>query len=191
MNFNNQRVLPAIKRMKDFEKVMDSSVEYIVMLDLHIAQLGAVMSHIRKAEKKVILHADMIQGLRNDKYSTEFLCQQIRPAGLISTRGDVLRTAKKNKVMAIQRLFLLDTIALETSYKLVEQVEPDFIEILPGVIPQYIKKIRQDTNTDVITGGLIETEEDVNRAFEAGAKAITTTHEDLWIFNRGEEEQGS
>ncbi|KMJ55956.1 glycerol-3-phosphate responsive antiterminator GlpP [Bacillus sp. LL01] len=183
MDFNGQKVLPAIKRMKDFEKVLSNNDEYMVMLDLHIAQLGAVMSHVRKAGKKVILHADMIQGLRNDKYSTEFLCQQIKPAGLISTRGDVLRTAKKNNVMAIQRLFLLDTIALETSYKLVEQIEPDFIEVLPGVIPQYIEKVRKDTKTEVITGGLIETKEDVLRAFEAGARAITTSREDLWKFN--------
>ena len=41
-------------------------------------------------------------------------------------------------ITAIQRVFLLDTHALEKSYQLVAKTQPDYIEVLPGVIPHII-----------------------------------------------------
>lgn len=181
--FDGQRILPAIKKMKDFEKVLESDYTYIVMLDLHISQLVGVAKYAKAHNKKLLLHADMIQGLKSDKYAAEFLCQNLRPAGLISTRGEVLKTAKKNGLIAVQRLFLLDTIALETSYKLAEKVEPDLIEVLPGVVPELISKVQKATGISVIAGGLIENEQDMNRAIDAGAHAITTSRQALWDTN--------
>ncbi|MDQ0208355.1 glycerol-3-phosphate responsive antiterminator [Alkalicoccobacillus murimartini] len=178
--FEGQKILPAIKKMKDFEKVLESDYTYIVMLDLHISQLVGVAKYAKEHNKKLLLHADMIQGLKSDKYAAEFLCQNLRPAGLISTRAEVLKTAKKNGLIAVQRLFLLDTIALETSYKLAEKVEPDLIEVLPGVVPELISKVQKATGISVIAGGLIENEQDIKNALDAGAHAITTSRKPLW-----------
>ncbi|MDQ0232475.1 glycerol-3-phosphate responsive antiterminator [Metabacillus malikii] len=183
MTFNGQGILPAIKTMKDFENILKSDIEYIVMLEVHIAQLESIMKYAKSYHKKVILHADLIQGLKNDEYSTEFLCQKIRPAGLISTRGIVVKTAKKNSILAIQRLFLLDTLALETSYKLAEKVQPDYIEVLPGCVPHLIKKVHSETKIPVIAGGLITNKDEVNEVFAAGAKAVTTSRKELWTLS--------
>lgn len=180
MGFNGQKVLPAIKSMKDFEKVLTSNMEYIVMLEVHIAQLESIMRYARSHCKKILLHADLIQGLKNDEYSSEFLCQKIKPDGLISTRGNVLKTAKKNGILSIQRLFLLDTIAIDTSYKLAEKVKPDFIEVLPGCVPHLIEKVDKETGIPVIAGGLITKQEEIESVFVAGAKAVTTSRNELW-----------
>jgi glycerol uptake operon antiterminator len=183
MGFKGQKVLPAIKSMKDFEKILTSNMEFIVMLEVHIAQLENIMRYARSHSKKVLLHADLIQGLKNDEYSSEFLCQKIKPDGLISTRGSVLKTAKKNGILSIQRLFLLDTIAIDTSYRLAEKVHPDFIEVLPGCVPHLIEKVNHDTGIPVIAGGLITKQEEVDQVFAAGAKAVTTSRKDLWALS--------
>ncbi|RBW69540.1 glycerol-3-phosphate responsive antiterminator [Bacillus taeanensis] len=181
MNFNGQKVLPAVKKMKDFEKILAADYQYIVLLDIHIGQLHSLMQHAKIHNKKIFLHADLIQGLKNDEYAAEFLCQTFKPFGLISTRGSVLRIAKKKGIVAIQRLFLLDTIALETSYKLVEKVRPDFIEVLPGVVPHLIKEVNEATDIPIIAGGLIRTKEEVEQVLQAGAVAVTTSRNNLWI----------
>ena len=180
MDFNGQKILPAIKSMKDFDRILKSDSQYVVMLEVHIAQLESIMRYAKSHCKKVILHADLIQGLKNDEYSSEFLCQKIKPDGLISTRGTVLKTAKKNGILSIQRLFLLDTIAIETSYKLAEKVHPDFIEVLPGCVPHLIEKVHVETGIPVIAGGLIITEDEVERVLASGARAVTTSRKDLW-----------
>lgn len=180
MPFGGQTILPSIKKMKDFEKVLHSSLEHIVLLDIHLGQLDSIVRLGKKHNKKICLHADMIQGLKSDSHAAEFLCQIIKPYAIISTRSDILATAKKNRILAIQRIFLLDTQALETSYKLTSRIQPDLIEVLPGIVPDYIQKVHTSTKVPVIAGGLIQTKDEVSSALDAGAIAVTSSDRSLW-----------
>src|SRR5690606_41129952 len=85
MNQLNQAVLPAARKMKDVEAVLESSHHYMVLLGGHIGQLKAIVDLIKGHNKQVFLHADLIDGLKNDEHAADFLCQSIRPAGIIST----------------------------------------------------------------------------------------------------------
>ncbi|MBA4603859.1 glycerol-3-phosphate responsive antiterminator [Thermoactinomyces mirandus] len=174
-HFNNQRILPAASNIKEFERLMETNYEYIILLDCHIVQLFSLMKLAKRHRKKVLLHVDLIQGLRSDEHGAEYLCQNIKPAGLISTRTSVVSTAKKRSLIAIQRIFLLDTHALNTSYRLFHSFEPDYIEVLPGVIPHIIKEVSEKTRIPILAGGLIRTTKEAKEALEAGAVAVTTS----------------
>ncbi|MBJ6362538.1 glycerol-3-phosphate responsive antiterminator [Paenibacillus sp. GCM10012307] len=187
MNFNNQRILPAARKVKDLEKLMKLSYEYIVILDSHISQIRPIVDLAKSHGKKPLLHADLIEGLKNDEYAAEYLCQVVRPAGLLSTRAGVISKTKQNGLLAIQRLFLIDTNALEKSYAMFERTKPDFIEVLPGIIPHIISEVSERTKIPIFAGGLIRTVTDVEQAIHAGASAVTTSNYDLWKhFDPGE-----
>ncbi|PZD96301.1 glycerol-3-phosphate responsive antiterminator GlpP [Paenibacillus sambharensis] len=180
MPFDGQPVLPAVRKVKDFEKLMKLPHTYIILLDCHISQLSQLVGMAKANSKKVLLHADLIEGLKNDEYAAEYLCQVIKPEGIISTRSGVITKTKQNGLLAIQRLFLLDTNALEKSYVLLERTRPDFIEVLPGVIPHIIAEVLQRTGIPIIAGGLIRSAEDVTQALRAGASAVTSSNLGLW-----------
>ena len=59
-------------------------------------------------------------------------------------------------------------------------MRPDFIEILPGVMPKIIARICRETQIPVIAGGLISDKEDILAALSAGARAISTTNPAVW-----------
>ncbi|MFB5663149.1 glycerol-3-phosphate responsive antiterminator [Alteribacillus sp. HJP-4] len=180
MVFNEGNVLPAARTEKEFESLLRGHHEFIVLLNSHIAQLKSMIGLAKKANKKVLLHADLIQGLAQNEYAAQFICQQLRPEGLISTRKQMLKTARQHKMTAVQRLFLLDSIALETSYRLIDDVKPDVIEVLPGVIPGMIREVAEKTKLPIVAGGLIRTKEEAEAALGAGAVAISTTRKELW-----------
>lgn len=179
-HFNNQQILPAAGNIKEFERLMETDYEYIILLDCHIVQLVSLMKLAKRHRKKVILHADLIQGLRSDEHGAEYLCHYIKPAGLISTRTSVVSMAKKRSLIAIQRIFLIDTHALNTSYRLLDSFQPDYVELLPGVIPHIIKEVARNTKIPVLAGGLIRTVTEAKDALEAGAVAVTTSRENIW-----------
>lgn len=181
MDFNQQKILPAARNVKDLEEIIKRDYTYIVLLNSHIVQLRSLVQLAKSEGKKMLLHADLVQGLRNDEYAAQFLCQDIKPAGLISTRKNVVLTAKKHGLISIQRLFLLDSIALESSYKLLEVTKPDFIEVLPGVMPHIIKEVYDKTGIPIVAGGLIREKREVDEALAAGASAVTTSRRELWI----------
>lgn len=166
--------------MKQFEKALESNHDTIVLLETRLSQLKSLVTYARREGKKVIIHFDLIQGLKTDEYGMEYILREIKPDGIISTRGNVIGMAKKQHIMAIQRLFLLDSLALEHNNSLVERVKPDCIEVLPGVIPNYTKRLAQMTNVPIIAGGLITDKEEVDAALQAGAIAVSTSKTALW-----------
>lgn len=175
-----QKILPASLSMRDFEKFLESPLEVGIILEMHVAQLKNIRELAREYNKKMIYHVDMIHGIKNDDYAAEFICQEFKPYGLISTKANVILKAKQKGVVAIQRIFLLDSHALEKSYRLINKTKPDYIEVLPGTMPSMIKEIKEQVKTPVLAGGLIRTAKEVTNALDAGAAAITTSKQELW-----------
>ncbi|UOY92052.1 glycerol-3-phosphate responsive antiterminator [Ectobacillus sp. JY-23] len=180
MEFHEQRVLPAVRHIKDLEKLLRSKYTYIVLLDLHVAQMKSVISLAKRHGKKVFLHVDLIRGLQSDAYATDFLCQEFEPYGLLSTKANVIIKAKQKGVVAIQRIFLIDSSSLEKSYALLEKTRPDYIEVLPGALTEVIAEVKERTGIPILAGGFLRSVEDAEKALAAGATAITTSDRSLW-----------
>jgi glycerol uptake operon antiterminator len=180
MTYHGQRIIPAIREMKDFERMLNSSFEYGVVLEIHISLLKSVLHYASKNDKKLFLHIDLIQGISHDEAGTEFICQELKPYGIISTKSSVITKAKQKGVVATQRAFIIDSNALQKSIQLVKKTDPDIIEVLPGVIPKVITTVKEKTGKLIFAGGLIETVEEAELAMRAGASAITSSNTDLW-----------
>lgn len=175
-----QQILPAIKNMKEFERIIKTDFEYIVILNSHIAQIKNIVDTAHKHKKKILIHIDMIAGLKNDVSGTVFICQEIKPDGIISTKKQAIITAKKRGLLAVQRLFLIDSTALGNGIDLLETTRPDYIELLPGIVPSMIKEIKEKTNIPIIAGGLIRKQDEIDCAIEAGATSVSTSIRELW-----------
>jgi glycerol uptake operon antiterminator len=169
-----------MQKMEDLEKLMVSNYTYIIVLEVHVSRLKPIFQMAQAHNKKLILHMDLVHGLKSDEYATEFVCQELKPFGIISTKSSVILKAKQKGVTAIQRVFLIDSYALEKSYKLIEKTKPDFIEVLPGAIPQMITEVKKQLKIPIFAGGLIRTMEEVQNALNAGAEAVTTSRKELW-----------
>ena len=87
--------------------------------------------------------------------------------------------AKELGLAAILRVFLLDSISLESLGKMPANL-PDCLDILPGTMPKILRRVCADAKVPVLTGGLIADKEDVMAALDAGATAISTTNQAVW-----------
>lgn len=173
-------VLPAVRQLKDFEKALASNHKWIIFLETRLGQLSSLMTYAKREGKKVLIHIDLIQGLKADEYGVEFLAREIKPEGIISTRNSVIASAKKHNLLAVQRLFLLDSLSLDSNVKMTDRTRADYLELLPGTMPGVISEIKKQTDIPIIAGGLITDEQAIDEALEAGAVAVSTSSTDLW-----------
>ena len=57
---------------------------------------------------------------------------------------------------------------------------PDYVEILPGILPGIAKEIGQQINKPILAGGFIRTMDEVKMAIQNGAYAVTTSSREIW-----------
>ncbi|MFT4107331.1 MAG: glycerol-3-phosphate responsive antiterminator [Lacrimispora sp.] len=85
-------------------------------------------------------------------------------------------------LFGVQRMFIIDSLAMNTVKKQINAFRPDVIEIMPGIMSKVLKEIRDYTGIPIIAGGLISDKKDIMAAFSAGADAISATKEELWFM---------
>ena len=91
----------------------------------------------------------------------------------------MIKSAKKYDLIAIQRVFIFDTLSLN-NVKNHMISECDALEVLPGIIPKVLGIISRDSTKPVVAGGLIETKEEVMQALSSGATCVSTTKKEIW-----------
>lgn len=173
-------VLPAIRNMKDLEKLIKTDYKICVLLDMHIGHLKSVMALLKANQIEAYIHIDLIKGMAVDEYACEYIIQTYNPKGIVSTKSKVIQKAKSLNKLTIFRVFIIDSQALSRSINLIKKVEPDYVEVLPGIAHKVVKIIDEETASKVIAGGLINEESEITQALNSGASYVTTSNRALW-----------
>ena len=127
-----------------------------------------------------MVHIDLVDGLSSREIAVDSLNALCRPDGIISTHPTLIRRARHRGLLTVQRAFILDSLSLTSLSGQLEQGKPDFVEILPGIMPRVIAEISARTQVPVIAGGLLRDKADVMAAMRAGAAAVSTSAPSLW-----------
>lgn len=164
----------------ELEKLIKTDYKACVVLDMHIGHLKSIMELLKSHSIECYVHIDLIKGLSHDEFACEYIIQQYKPKGIVSTKAKVIKKAKMLNTLTIFRVFIIDSQALTRSIELIKKVEPDYVEVLPGVASKAVSKIQQETSASVIAGGLIDEQSEIREAISNGAKYVTTSYEKLW-----------
>ncbi|GAB6086544.1 glycerol-3-phosphate responsive antiterminator [Alkaliphilus crotonatoxidans] len=176
----NNPIIAAVNDLSKLEAAIQSPSEIIFLLTGNILNLKEIVKRVKDRGMDIYIHLDLMDGFSKDAIALKYIHEHIRPDGIITTKSNLIKLAKDMKIFAIQRLFILDSLSLDTAIKTIQMTRPDAIEILPGVMPKIVRQISRETNTPVIAGGLIIDKEDVIETLKAGAMGVSTSKEQVW-----------
>lgn len=174
------QVIAAVQRESDLDAALASKVNVIFLLTGSILSVKPMVDRIHASRKHAFLHMEFMEGIAADRSGVAYVAETIKPAGIISTRGNVIRFAKEMKLLTIQRIFLIDRNAIVKGCKAVEQSQPDAIEVMPGIMPRIIGEITELTPLPIIAGGLIGSQREIDEGLKAGALGMSTGAPELW-----------
>ena len=173
-------VIAAVKDEEGLDKSLRTDCRIIFILYGNICSLTTIVEKIKNRDKLAIVHADLVQGLSAKIEAIDYIKNNTKADGILSTKGNLVKHATDIGLIGILRNFIIDSIAMENVNKQVELAHPDMIEIMPGIMPEIIEKLKNEIKLPLIAGGLISDKKDVIAALSAGADAVSTTKEELW-----------
>ena len=173
-------VIPAVRgRDEDLERALAGDHAAIFVLG------GDVFRMLEKVRRRpyrrpfICVNVDMVGGVASDPSGIRFLAREVD--GVISTHRHVVEIARSNGALAIQRLFAIDTSAVERGLKVLRQADPDAVEILPGLaFPEIVESYRAALSKPVLAGGLIKDGATAATILGAGAVGVSTSDHRLW-----------
>ena len=174
-------VIAAVKDEKGLEMACRcQNIRIIFLLYGNVCSIPSIVEKVKEHGKLAIVHVDLIMGLSSKEVAVDYIKENTRADGIISTRPGMVKHAMELGLIGGQRAFLIDSIALENTRKQLASFRPDFMEIMPGMMPKILKQIRETTSVLLVAGGLLSDKQDIMAAFQAGVDAVSTTKEDLW-----------
>lgn len=171
---------PVIAAVRDhlFEKALQSPVDVIFLLGCDIATIGQRIDSAKRAGKYIFIHIDLAEGIGKDRSGIRYLAQ-CGVDGIISTKSNLIRMAKEQGIITVQRFFTYDSHGVDGIADVLNATHPDIFEIMPGVIGKIINRF-SSCGIPLIAGGLVETKQELTNALKQGAFAVSTGAEALW-----------
>ena len=170
-------VIAAVKHDDGLQTAVEmEEIQVIFVLYGDICTIPEIVDRIKDSGKKALVHIDLIAGLSTKEISVEFIRRQTKADGIITTKPALVRRAKELGLFTVLRFFVIDSLSQRGMSR------PDFIEVLPGVMPKVLRKIAKVSRIPMIAGGLVTDREDVIQALSAGAVAVSTTNREVWTL---------
>lgn len=178
---NPKNIIPSVVRYEQIPLIAKLKCKRVNLMTGSINNLKEIVQELKKHGKIVFVHFDLIRGIGKDSDAVSYLSQNIEVNGIITTKSPIISAAKACNLLSVQRIFAIDTAALNTAIKTVKASQPDEVELMPGLMPGIIHEVKTQINKPLIVGGLIRSQEEIQNAFLNKADYVSVGDERLWI----------
>lgn len=176
----NNPIIAGVKDVNNLDDALNSNCEIIFLLCGTIFNLKEIVQKAKDKNKMIFIHVDLVDGFSKDATALKYINDEIKPDGIISTKNSQLKVAKSLGMLTVQRIFIIDSLSIDTAVKASQMINPDAIEIMPGIMPRITKQLSSNLDVPVIVGGLISEQEEVTKAIESGALGVSTSSKPIW-----------
>lgn len=173
-------IIAAVQSKEALEHVLTLQVPTLFLLNTDIFSAKEYVTTAKTSGRNVFLHMDLIEGLAGNTKALDYIKNRISPSGIISTKSALIKYAREMGIFCIQRFFMVDNASYENAVKTVKSTKPSMVELMPGIIPEIVRRFKRETETPVIAGGLITKKQQIIDALSAGAIGVSTGCRNLW-----------
>ena len=174
------KLIASVKEAKHLEKAAEANLSAAVLSIGNIGVIKGYVDFFKSREIPVFLHLERIGGISYDREGIAFLAHYVKPDGIVTTRNTLVKLAKKQGLLTIQRLFLVDSDSLKSGLQSIQDTQPDAVELMPALLPEYIEEFRSMIDTPIIAGGLLRKREQMEVVLQHGATAVSVGSPSLW-----------
>ena len=121
---------PVIAGLRDSARVEAAVRHGVGVLFILGEDIFALQDSVAKAHAQgrlILAHMDLIKGIGRDEAGVRYLARNLGVDGILTTRSNLISPARREGLIAVQRLFVLDSESLEAGLPTVEKAAPDAV----------------------------------------------------------------
>lgn len=179
-NIRHALIIASITNEEYITKALASSVQRVNLMCGDITTLGGIVRQFHEAGKQIYVHMEMVNGLGRDASAVNFIAKEYGVDGIVTTKSNTIAAARAAGIRSIQRIFAIDSAAVETGTRMIGTSKPDEVELMPGLMPRVIREVKTKVKKPLIVGGLIRNEEEIEEALHSGANFVSVGHHSFW-----------
>lgn len=178
---NEFTIIPSVRNLRYFDDALQTASRIVFLSETHIGILSSLVKKCHNAGKIAFVNIDLIGGISKDQLGVKFLKDIFKVDGIISASSRHLNMAKSEGLYTIQRFFLLDSRAFDSSMDALKLSKIDAVEILPGPMAiTFANEIKVKRDIPLFAGGFIRTIDILHKVAQAGFVGVTTSERHLW-----------
>jgi glycerol uptake operon antiterminator len=176
------RIIPAIRDREYIPAATASPARIVWLLFGTPLTLGDIAHTLRSAGKLPVANLDLLTGFAQDADGVALLAE-LGISGIVSTRQSALRAARAHGLMAVQRTFIVDSIAVGNVTRSLQHFLPDAMELLPAIAAPLVMPLLRDVCSylPVIATGLVTSLRQVEELVGGGVSSVATSNSSLWV----------
>jgi glycerol uptake operon antiterminator len=178
-------VVASLYGLQSVDRFLSSSAPIGLVANVSLGELAPLLGVLSAAGKFTFVNMDNSDGLAQDKAAVEYL-RKIGCQGILSTRASVIQKANQLDMVTMQKVFVTDRSTLPRSINAIQQSRPHLVQLMPWPVIPYIPKAELAQLSPFIAAGFVSDQDDLVRAVNAGAKAVSTSDTALWSTRRRE-----
>lgn len=177
-------VAPAVRSLgADLDAALAGDHAAVFVLGGDVFELVELLPG-RDTRPSVFVNVDLTSGVSSDVGGIRYLSRHVE--GVISTHRRTIELTKQTDLFTVQRLFAIDSGAVERGLKMITRAQPAFVEILPALayseIADYYRAV---CGIPVLAGGLVTDSGGISSLLDAGASGVSTSDSGLWNHGHG------
>ena len=175
-------VIPSSLNGSHLKNACQSASPIVLISGCSIGTLQSFVTTIHEYHKRAFVHIDLIAGFKSDNEGMRLLKTLYKIDGIISTNFRALMIGKELGMETVYRIFLIDSRSIDRASGLLKDGNFSAIEILPSgyAIQEGEKLSKYLKTTDLIAGGFVRSDKDIQQIFAHQFKGITTSDKSLW-----------
>ncbi|SMG57475.1 glycerol-3-phosphate responsive antiterminator [Paenibacillus aquistagni] len=176
----NYPIIASITIDEQIAQAVASDVKRVILMTGNITNLRTIIESLHLSGKQVYVHTEMVAGIGRDASAIQYLADVFKVDGIVTTKSNAVAAAKQAGILSIQRIFAIDTAAVETAIRMITSCKPDEVELMPGLMPRVIEELKERISQPLIVGGLIRYEQEIEQALQSGADFVSIGHARFW-----------
>lgn len=152
---------------------------FCLVANLELHRVAEIFGEFKDESTFPILNVDSVPGLAANADGLEFL-RRIEVPGIVSTHSQTVVRAPSCGMLSLQKVFVTDRSNLGRAMASIKQSRAHIVQLMPWPVVPYLDREFLDEIGPFIVSGFVNSPEDVERALDLGALAVSTSQQELW-----------